>query len=169
MPCQTPHLDETSSAAPDISPGLVEDDEPLLRIVLNPDHFRDGRIQSSAIPTKHLKESGFSVDRLRHVTQESVEASISKFLAGTFNSVPRESEGIACFQARDVRDVRDDGAQVFVVIDTALQSNRGHASIYLADLGMTKSKARQMREKLMLLLNNRVSVAEAFALYGQGP
>lgn len=168
MPCQTPHLDETTSAAPDISPGLVEDDEPLLRLIFNPDHFRDGLLQPSAIPMKDLKERGFSVDRLRHVTQEFVEDSISRFLARTFNNLPRESEGVACFQARDVRDIRDNGTQVFVVIDKALQNNQGHASIYLADLGMKQSQAKRMREKLMLLLNSRVSVAEAFALYGQG-
>ena len=117
---------------------------------------------------KDLKERGFSVDRLRHVTQEFVEDSISRFLARTFNNLPRESEGVACFQARDVRDIRDNGTQVFVVIDKALQNNQGHASIYLADLGMKQSQAKRMREKLMLLLNSRVSVAEAFALYGQG-
>ncbi len=163
MPCQTPHLDETSSAAPDLSPGVVEDDEPLLRSVFNPDHIKDGQIQPSAIPLKDLQQRGFSVNRLKYVTQEFVEDAVNQFLTRTFQGVPREPEGVAYFQARAVRDARDNVTQVFVVIDTALLDNRGHASIYLADPGMKPSQARRMREKLLPLLHNRVSVAEAFA------
>ena len=169
MPCQTPHLDETSSAAPDISPGIVEDDEPLLRSVFNPDHVKDGQIQPSAISLSDLRERGFSVNRLRYVTQEFVAESIDRTLARTFQGIARESEGVACFEARAVRDVRDNDTQVIVVIDTALQDNRGHASIYLANPDVKPSQARRMREKLLPLLHGRVSVAEAFALYEQGP
>ena len=74
MPCQTPHLDEASSAAPDISPGIVEDDESILRSVFNPDHVKDGQVQPSAISLKDLQERGFSVNRTKYVTQEFVEA-----------------------------------------------------------------------------------------------
>ena len=167
MPCQTPHLDETSSAAPDISPGTVEDEETLLRSVFNPDHVKDGQLQTSAIPLKDLQERGFSVNRIQYVTQEFVQDAISRTLARTFQGNARESAGVAFFEARAVRDIRDDGAQVFVVIDTALPDNRGHASIYLADPRMKPSQARRMREKFMPLLRDRVSVAQAFSLYGQ--
>ena len=163
MPCQTPHLDETSSAEPDISPGVVADDEWLLRSVFNPDHVKDGQIQPSAISLSDLRERGFSVNRLRYVTQEFVEDSISKFLARTFQGTARESEGVAWFEAHVVRDVRDDGTQVFVVIDTALPDNHGHASIYLADPSMKTSQSRRVRGELLPLLRDRISVAEAFA------
>lgn len=162
MPCQTLHLDETSSSAPDISPGVVEDAEPLLRSLFNPDHIRDGQIQPSAIPLKDLQERGFSVNRLRFVTQEFVEDSISRILARTFQGSARESEGVAYFRASAVRDVRDNDTRVFVVIDTALPENHGHASIYLADLKLKPSQARRMREKLMPILRDRVSVSQAF-------
>ena len=125
MPCQTPHLDETSSAAPHISPSTVEDDESLLRSVFNPDHIKDGQIQPSAISLKDLQERGFSVNRLKYVTQEFLENTIDQFLARTFQGSPRESEGVAYFQARAVREVQDNGTQVFVVINTALLDNRG--------------------------------------------
>ena len=169
MPCHSPHLGETSSAAPDLSPGVVENDEPLLRSVFNPDHVRDGQVQPSAISLKDLQERGFSVNRLWYVTQEFVEDTISRTLTRTFQGSPRESEGVAYFTARAVRDVQDNGIQAFVVIDTALQDNRGHASIYLANPDVKPSQARRMREKLLPLLHGPISVAEAFAFYGQGP
>ena len=169
MPCQTPHLDEASSAAPDISPGIVEDDESILRSVFNPDHVKDGQVQPSAISLKDLQERGFSVNRTKYVTQEFVEDAIRRTLARTFHGATRESEGVACFQAREVRDIRDDDAQVFVVIDTALPDNRGHASIYLADPGMKPSQARRMRGELLPLLSDRISAAQAFSPQRQTP
>ena len=39
----------------------------------------------------------------------------------------------------------------------------GHASIYLTDQGMKESLAKKMREKLLPLLENRMSVTDAFA------
>ena len=163
MPCQTPHLDETTTAAPGVSPGVVMDEEVLLREILNPDHVKDGEIQPSAVSLQDLKKRGFSVHRLDHVTEAIVENSINKKLAKTVEGKQRVSEGVARFTARCVRDFSDDGNRVFVVIDTAKLSNNGHASIYLFDVTMGQSLARKMRGKLLPLLENRISLSQAFA------
>ena len=164
MPCQTPHLDEASSAEPKISPGVVTDDEWLLRLIFNPDHVQDGQLQPAAIPLADLQKRGFSINRLQYITREFVENAISRAVARSFDGSPRTSEGVACFSARSVRDVRDNGNQGFVVIDTAKTSNLGHASIYLADIEMKPSRARRMRNRLLSLLQERISVSQAFAL-----
>ena len=163
MPCQIPHLDEATTAAPGISPGPVADEESLLREILNPDHVVDGEVQSSAISLKDLKELGFSVRRSGHVTRKIVEDSIEEKLTRTFQGRIRMSEGVARFTARAVREIRDNGIQVFLVVDTATWSNRGHASIYLSNIGIKDSLARSMRNKLLRLLETRMPVAEAFA------
>ena len=157
------HLDETTSAAPEISPGTVRDEEWLLREILNPDHFRNGEIMPSAIPLKDLKERGFSVHRLLYVTRELVEESISEKLMRQFAGEDRISEGVALFTALAVRGIRDDGNRAFVVIDTAKPAHEGHASIYLSDVEVRDSLARRMRDGLRPLLENRMSVAEVFA------
>ena len=100
--------------------------------------------------------------RLQYVTRRLVEDAINKKLARTFQGVTRVSEGVARFTAQAVRDISDEGNNAFVVIDTAKTSNVGHASIYLFDVDMKDSHARSMRDKLGPLLENRVSVAEAF-------
>lgn len=160
---QIPHLDENTTADPRISPGTVEHEEKLLRELLNPDHVVNGRVMSSAIPVKELRIRGFSLHRLEHVTQELVESSITFKLARTYQGQARASEGVARFTARAVRDIQDNGCQVFVVIDTATFENPGHASIFLTDEGMRESLAKKMRGKLLRLLEKRMSVAEAFA------
>ena len=164
MPCQVPHLDETVSAAPDLSPGVVRDDERLIRSLLNPDHIKDGALQVAAIPLRDLQARGFSVNRWSHVTPEFVNEGISRLLARKPGGEPRYFEGVARFSAQTVRSIQVDGRQVFVVIDTAFPDNVGHASIYLFDVSIPQSQARRMREQLLPLLQWRMSVTEAFAM-----
>ena len=163
MPCQAPHLDETVSAAPGVSRGVVLDDEQLLRSLFNPDHIKDGVLQVAAIPLRDLQERGFSVNRLSHVTPEFITDGINRLLARRPGGESRYSEGVARFSAGAVRSIQDDGSQVFVVIDTASPDNVGHASIYLSDVSTPQSQARRMREQLLPVLQQRMSVAEAFA------
>lgn len=163
MHSQPLHLDEATTAAPGISPGIVLDEERLLREILNPDHVRGGEVQPSAIPLRDLKERGFSVHRLQYATRKFVEDSINEKLARPSAGDTRVSEGVARFTVRAVREINDNGNKAFVVIDTAKLSNIGHASIYLFNVEVKDSYARSMRDKLRPLLENRISVAEAFA------
>lgn len=163
MPCQIPHLDEDTTAAPGISPGPVAGEEILVREILNPDHVVDGEVQPSAISLTDLRGRGLSVHRLRYVTQKFVEDSIEEKLTRTFQGKLRVAEGVARFTARSIREIRDKDIQAFVIIDSATQSNAGHASIYLSKVGTKDSLARGLRNKLLPLLGNRVSVREAFA------
>ena len=55
-----------------------------------------------------------------------------------------------------------DGTPAFVVIDTALPCNSGHASIYAADFLSKQSRARKLRELLLPLLQERKPVEEVF-------
>ena len=76
MPCGSPHLDEAATAAPGISPGPVTDAEFLLREMLNPDHVVEGEVRPSAVSLRDLRERGFSVNRMDHVSQHFVERAL---------------------------------------------------------------------------------------------
>lgn len=162
MPCQTPHLDEANSAEPSLSPGVVLDDELLLRNIYDPDHVLNGKIHLTAVSLNDLRGRGFSVNRLQHVTEAFVQAEVAKVLSRPFGGKPRSFVGISRLKVYEVRDIKVDGAQVFVVIDTALPHNRGHASIYLSDITVSEGQARLMREKLLPMLCEPVSVSQAF-------
>ncbi len=69
-----PHLDETTSAAPGLSPGVVVNEEELIRGLFNPLHVVDGQLQITAINLKELLQVGFSVDRKRHTNKAQVAA-----------------------------------------------------------------------------------------------
>lgn len=59
------HLDESVSAEPNLSPGIVEDNEVVLRELFNPHHIKDGKIQKRAITINDLLKDGFSVHQKR--------------------------------------------------------------------------------------------------------
>ncbi len=156
------HLDECTSAAPGISPGIVENSESLLRILFNPDHIRDGKIVESAIPVKDLRIRGFSVLRKKHVTHGFISSSIQDMLSRPRKSEPKIFEKVAKFEVIAVRAIKFENQQVFKVIDTALKNNLGHASIYIAAAEKGEGFARKMRMRLLPLFENRMSVDELF-------
>ena len=156
------HLDERTSAAPDLSPGVVDDNEYLLREMFNPQHVKDGELLVTAISLKDLRFRGFSVHRMDYVTAESVNASIRERLSKPRTGTPWKDEGVARLQASVVRAFYLDDQQVFVVIDTAREDNRGHASIYVAASGKGEAHARKLRSLLLPLLQKRTSVEQAF-------
>ena len=157
-----PVLDETKSANPDFSPGPVSHGEALIRAIFKPDHVAQDELQPAAIPIQDLQKRGFSVHRIAHVTPTFVTNEINRMLERKSGGEQREFQGVARFTTRAVRSIRDQETQVFVVIDTAYSYNPGHASIYLSDLQLKESQARRMRNRLLPLLNDRITVSEAF-------
>lgn len=147
---------------PGVSPGVVKDCEFLLREIFNPEHIKDGNLQLTAISLKDLRLRGFSVHRMEYVPAERIKASIETRLSIKRNNEPWKNEGVAKFQALKVRQIKLDDQQLFVVIDTALKDNPGHASIFAAQTGKPDSYMRELRSLLLPLLETRTAVDEAF-------
>ena len=162
-----PHLDEQTSAAPDISPGIVRDNEIVLRELFSPDHIEEGMITPAAVELKELRQTGASVHRAKHTAAEEVRASIERRLESRKSQDPSRSyeARISAPTAGQIRGIRikDTGEQVFVVIDTAESGNPGHASIYGKNPEIRKSMLRKLRTDLLLpvLQENLMLVEEA--------
>ena len=159
-----PPLNTQVSTNP-LSPGVVENDECLIREVCDPDHIdEDGMVVESAIQTKDLLSQGFSVHRRQHTTRDFIKQVVRDRCLGPGREDWKEE--VAIFKAREVRLIRDDNEQaVFVVRDTPSEDNPGHASIYLAPPqhgGGGPAYARKMKRRLTPFLQRRMSVDEAF-------
>ena len=162
MQPDTPHLDESTSANPALSPGPVQNQETLLRIIIEPDHIREGRIQPSAVQLRDLTQRGLSVYRRAYANKQAVGADIEALLTRTTAAGRRRLEGLANFSTEAVRALTVQEQQAFVVIDTALPQNRAHASIYLATPQVSHSVARELREHLLVLMANLLTLDQAF-------
>ena len=159
---QPPHLNESTSASPALSPGPVQDQETLLRIIIDPDHIKDGRIQPSAIQLRDLTQRGLSVHRREYASRQEIQRIVQAMLGRTTTAGTRRLEGLAIFTTGAVRAIRNQDQQAFVVIDTAETENRAHASIYLAYPQVRPSFAREMREQLLNLITDRLTLEQVF-------
>lgn len=158
-----PRFDETQTAAPGISPGIVKDDEFLLREMFDPEHIENGEVIERAISIKDLRQRGFSVHRMKYVLEDIVRESVKKKESKVRAKDPWRSEGLAKILALEVRKLRDDdGENAFVIIDTAHEENKAHASIYIAKCKLGERPARKLRNLLLPLLQNRISLDEVF-------
>jgi len=156
------HLDESVSASPEYSPGVVLDSELLLREMIDPHHVKDGKVLKSAISLGELRSEGFSLHRKEYVSLDFVQECIERRLSKAKPGYPRKDAGVAKILTRDVRKIRENGERLFVVIDTAKPDNHGHASIYAANPKLSEADAREVRSHLSPLLNNRESLEQVF-------
>jgi hypothetical protein len=159
VPPTTPHRDEGTSASPWISPGIVDNDEILLRTLLEPEHVKDGRPVEAAIPLQDLRHRGYSVDRRRYTSKWRVliyHRSRLRRVGGQRRAF------IGILRAHELRQlIAEDTERAFVVIDTALLSNPAHAVI-LSAIHRSESKARALRKHLARRMT-AVALTEAFS------
>jgi hypothetical protein len=152
--------DESRSQSED-SPGLVRNEETLLRAMFHPEHIREGKVIEAAIPLNDLRSRGFSVDR-RDFAQC---AALHAIIAGLMTRHPdlRQVSMVAHFLCESVRQFGDSQEiRAFLVIDTACPTHVSHASIYAAHPG-PDSNLRKLRSLLLPLLQCRVPLSEIFA------
>src|SRR5919198_784303 len=135
------------------SPGVVKDEEELLRIIFYPEHIVDNIVQPSAIALDDLRSRGFSVDRRQYVQHDVLQQNIDHLR--NRQQEARQVDYIARLPCRAVRDIQDNNAErAFIVIDTAYEMNIAHASIYSAR-PRTDAHLRRLRNRLLVLLETR--------------
>ena len=141
-----------------------------MREMFDPEHVKDGEILERAIPVTDLRQNGFSLHRMEHVSQQFVELAVQERLKRP-RKTPWRDEGVAVLNAKEVRALRLDAdqAKALVVIDTAKVKHRGHASLYVADPDRGPAHARKLRALLLPLLHRRTSIEAAYASFADGP
>src|SRR5437867_10783379 len=142
------------------SPGVVKDEEELLRIIFYPEHIVDNIVQPSAIALDDLRSRGFSVDRRPYIQQDILQQNVAN-LRNRQQEV-RQVGYIAQLEGRAVRNIQDNNAErAFIVIDTAHEKNIAHASIYSAR-PRTDAHLRRLRNRLLVLLETRCNLDDLF-------
>lgn len=164
------HRDENRSAAPWFSPGLVRDDEVVVRTVLDPDHFKGNKLASVAIPLKDIQSRGWSVDRKSFTSSWYIRFSHWQWQRRRLREGREEIKRfyVLPIPVRLLRDLDPHtGNQEFVVTDAALCMNPAHAHVLLArELG--DAIARGLRTNLLQRLPPYVDVSNAFGPADRG-
>lgn len=147
----------------DYSPGIVQNQETLLRAMFQPEHIVDGKVIVTAIALEDLKDRGFSIDRFSCACRTKLESIINQQM--TKKPDRRQACTIARFLCHHVREIHtSEGERAFLVIDTACHCHISHASIYAAR-PHGKAYLRQLRGLLVPILQDHTTVD---ILFGRG-
>ena len=120
------------------SPGVVQDEEELLRIIFHPEHISDnGDVLPTAIALEDLRSRGFSVDRRQHAQRNIMQQTVECLRNRQPNH--RQVDFIAQLLCEAVREMQDnDQERAFIVIDTACETNIAHARSTAPNLVQTQ-------------------------------
>lgn len=113
------------------SPGLIGDEETILRVVCVPMHVHSKKAVLKSSFFSHIASYGASVQRLEHSKDDELVACVEGLVSGAENRVWL---GYVQTTAQAIRglEVRKGGEQSLCVADAALASNRAHAEIHCA-------------------------------------
>jgi len=115
------------------SPGIVENKESIVFVVIDPLHCQDGKLISAAFPTKRLTEGTLSVSRGDHSTLADV------LLHVVDPQLSRDSKrklmGACRTRCAEIRAIKGstDKARLFCVIDDGSNNYPAHAHIGYSD------------------------------------
>lgn len=151
------------------SPGPVDSDEVLARLVLEPKHVRDGEIEVAAL--RDATSNGLSLVRRRPSDDEDLIVR-GRNLAEIQNSRASERAaennepdparqsfiGFVQFRAGDVRSHEVNARRSFCVFDSALAEDRLHADIVMEGPRTKAERAKLRNELRKLLLDTKPSL-----------
>lgn len=151
------------------SPGIVEDDEYLIRLIFSPTHFNEDTGKLKPFAFFDCKDKGLSVNRMRYTSIEELKNTAA------FISHGRKIIGVVVAKCADIRAIIDEeGNRAFCIYDTATKNNKSHADICqaLADTceanatGKGRKLGSKLRRKLMKSFSEHpLSLEEAFQKY----
>ncbi|RZF24628.1 hypothetical protein EVC45_37930 [Paraburkholderia sp. UYCP14C] len=138
--------------ASDHSPGVVKNEELIVRQVMHPNFFDDEKQKIKPIWFDDVTNRGFSSDRLAYTTVEEVIAR-AKARADERNAKPENAEkppvtvhSLGKLPVSRIREVICDDARAFGVYDTARADNISHTDV--CQLANGTQKARSIRYEL---------------------
>ncbi|MDB5438477.1 MAG: hypothetical protein JWM33_904 [Caulobacteraceae bacterium] len=141
------------------SPGLVEDDETVVFLLIDPLHFDEER--QSVVPGafQELTTRDLSVIRKKYASAHAANATREELIARGFKNhpeKPRLVDQVCVGSVEEIRAVREGGARLFGVFDTALSEKICHASIFASLSSVSDRKMRKIaRQRLYEIMTKR--------------
>lgn len=143
------------------SPGIVNDNETILRLIISPLHLdpETKEIKPAAFQRKELNKKGASVHRQNYSNEDSL-GKLGKKLANRETS--RKVAGAVVTKCLAIRKIKDDKSrQCFSLLDTACPDHKGHADIFFS-INFSKPYQLKLRAKLIDVFSGLTSLAEVY-------
>jgi len=166
---QFPHCACEQHSVSSHSPGVVQDDEYLVRLIFSPTHFNEQTGKLKPFAFFDCKDKGLSVNRMQYTSVEELKQTAA------FISHGRRMIGVVVAKCADIRSIRDEeDERAFCVYDTATKNNQSHADICQAvadtcqsiETGKGRKRGSKLRRKLMKLFSEPpLTLEDAFSKF----
>ena len=146
------------------SPGIIEHEENLAFLLIEPIHFDDqtGLIAPDAF--QEITNRDLSLLRKKHCTSKIASETKDKLSTARLPDQHRYIDKVCLTKAAKIREILHEDKRVMGIYDTALEDNPSHASIFTtAEMLSTKPRRRQIRRICHKLLTQEVCDFSTFA------
>ena len=138
------------------SPGRVEDDELLTKLIVDPIHFDPATGVISPLAFQDATTIDLSLFREALASDEELQSAIDAIKATGASKLPPQDRGIQLVMqatAGDLRSLAFEGGseRMCMVYDTALPDKPAHASVFTPTSARKGAKQREVRRKLLAL------------------
>lgn len=147
------------------SPGPVEDDELLTRLIIHPIHYDKGTV--SPLAFQDATTIDLSVFREALATDVEIQLSIDEIRALGETKVPPQERLVALVMQASAAEIRaakfnGDGSWMCRVYDTAVPKKPAHASVFTPPAARKGSAQRQVRKELLRIFGGRQLAPEGY-------
>lgn len=135
------------------SPGLVREDEYIVRLILTPHHFQEGKVVPAAF--SDVDDKGLSCQRQADLVVTADTHAFGPLLADAQNesrpdgarAESRKYVGALSAKVADIRSlIYENRSRVFGIYDTALPDNTAHIDVFQCGSGPAEKK--RLRKKM---------------------
>ncbi len=170
-----PNCECESRSVSDHSPGLVQDDEVLVRVLYSPHYINKETGEVTPAAFTDARKRGLSVRRKAHISEKDHRAKIEEKVAAD-QAAGRNNDGfwqVIYTKCADLRNLKldDGGDRSFCVYDTATEDDRSHTDVCQAFELPSHTEGRRSLEKKLRSQLFEAFVGEATDLatvYGTG-
>lgn len=136
------------------SPGLVENDEVVIFLLVDPIHYDEERKTVVPQAFRELTNRDLSVLRLSYANAEELAELQAKLVQ---RSEERDIREVCRVRVHELRATKDDSGRMLGVLDTALESNIAHASVVTsADHLLSKGKRAEVLRRIHEILSSEI-------------
>lgn len=172
--CHYPAGDCEAEKVCHFSPGPVDDDECLTRLIIDPIHVDDRTGDILPLAFQDACTLDLSLFREKYAFDAEIQLAIDEIRHSGKNKTPPKDQVVrTVFQAsaRSIRELTfdDDNSRMCFIYDTATDQKPAHASVFTPSrtrrtqsLSQTRKYQRQVRKKLFEIFNNNKVLIENY-------